>query len=172
MTAPAFDLDVRPAEPVDLTPGDLDGRLIVWRVLEYGEVATRFGPRPRATVALLVCDGDDAGARHELTAFGRLARQLGEQAEGATLAGRVERWEKGTRAGYGLDYSLTDADLEQARAVITAAQGLIPVRTKRKPAARSARAAVAPVRATGEHVDPSTGEIHAPPRAAGGDLPF
>lgn len=151
MTAPAFDLDVRPAEPPPDLRDQLVGHLIVWRVLEYGEVETRFGTRASATVALLVCDGDDAGARHELTTFGRLARQLGEQAEGATLAARMERWQRGTQSGYGLDYSLTDADLEQARAVITAAQGLSTARTTRKtPKATRTTAAGAPVDASGD----------------------
>lgn len=112
-----------------------DRALIVFSVISFDPNAeTHFGFSPDATVDLLVVSGRFAGRRdRQWRVFGNLARQLGEQPAGETTVGRVTSG-PGKVAGsswYGIDFDVSDAEMEAAKAAILTATH--PEQVQREP---------------------------------------
>ena len=96
-----------------------DRALIVFALGTYqASVDTVYGQQPYAVVDGLVVTGRDAGRRERAwTVWGNLDRQLGTQAPGASIVARVVSGAGRTPGStwYGLDFNISDADLEAAR---------------------------------------------------------
>lgn len=111
--------------PSELRKSDLVGHLVAFTVTGYDEAAlTQYGAQAQVDVDLLVVDGPSAGARDpRWRTFGNLARQMGAQPAGATVVARVTSG-PGRAPGstwYGINLDVSDADVELARAAVTAA---------------------------------------------------
>jgi hypothetical protein len=113
-----------PSSDGHLPKSELVGELIAFSVVDYDPKSIgKFGVQPSVEVDLLVVTGPHAGTHDpSWKTFGNLAKQLGSQQAGATIAARVTSG-PGATAGstwYGADFDLSDAELRQVREAILA----------------------------------------------------